>query len=314
MNTVEDTLFIEGLKEGNLSKIRSATKGDVHNHCSTGMRFTTFNKWAKGSANKAPEKMDGVAELNSYIFNEVTSRVKTGKDVEFLVEAAVKEAIEDGVNILETSIDCHDILAFENRDDFFKTIANIKSKYSSEIDFRPEIGMAITTPKNELDECLVPSIESGVFMHIDAYGEETLEGYNTLAPYYKYAREKGLKLKVHAGQFLCEDHVKAAIELLEVDELQHGIGAATSDYLIDLIKERNIRLNICPSSNNILGSVKDITKHPIRKLFDKGVNVTINTDDLLLFDVGLSEEFLKLYNLGLFTPEELNQIRKAALK
>ena len=50
-------------------------------------------------------------------------------------------------------------------------------------------------------------------------------------------------------------NVKKAIEILEVDEIQHGIGAVTSKYIVDLIKERNIRLNICPSSNYILGQL-----------------------------------------------------------
>ncbi|MEG2893782.1 MAG: hypothetical protein RR840_10535 [Clostridium sp.] len=314
MNIAEDTLFIEGLKEGNLSKLRKVAKGDVHNHCSTGMRFSVFNEWANGEATKAPRVMDGVVELNNYIFNEVISRVKTGEDVAFLIEAAVKEAIDDGVKVLETSIDCHDILNFSNKEDFFKVVSGIRNKYKDEIDFRPEIGMAITTPREELEECLVPCIESGVFMSIDAYGEETIEGYETLSPFYKLARNRGMKLKVHAGQFLSEEHVALAIDLLEVDEIQHGLGAATSIELMDKIKSKGIRLNICPSSNNILGSIKDITKHPIRKFFDYGINITVNTDDLLLFDVGSSEEFLKLYKLGLFTPEELNQIRKAGLK
>lgn len=313
MNKADNLLFKEGLKEESLLKLRKVSKGDVHNHCSTGMRFTTFNQWAGGNANKAPSKMDGVKELNSYIFNEVNKRVSKEEDVAFLIEATVKEAIEDGVKILETSIDCHELMHFPENQRFFNTIIHIKEKYNKYIDFRPEVGMAINTSREDLDKFLIPCIESGVFMSIDAYGEETLDGYNRLKEYYKYAREKGLKLKVHAGQFLSEENVKKAIELLEIDEIQHGIGAASSDYIIDLIKERNIRLNICPSSNYILGAVKDIRNHPARKLFDKGIRITINTDDLLLFHSGASEEFLKLFKLGLFNEEELNEIRENAL-
>jgi adenosine deaminase len=313
MDRTEDILFKEGLKEENLLKLKKVSKGDVHNHCTTGMRFSSFNKWAGGNANQAPKKMNGVKELNEYISNEVNKRVSKEEDVAFLIEETVKEAIEDGVKILETSIDCHELMHFPEKDNFFKTILNIKDRYKTHIDFRPEIGMAITTPREDLDKYLIPGIESGVFMSIDAYGEETIEGYKRLKEYYKYAREKGLKLKVHAGQFLSEENVRTAIELLEVDEIQHGIGAASSEYIMDLIKERNLRLNVCPSSNYILGAVKDITKHPARKLYDNGINITINTDDLLLFDRGVSEEFLYLYKVGLFNEEELNEIRKRAL-
>lgn len=87
---------------------------------------------------------------------------------------------------------------------------------------------------------------------------------------------------------------------------------------MDLIKERNIRLNICPSSNYILGAVRDMERYPARKLYDKGIVLTINTDDLLLFDSGVSEEYLYLYKLRLFDIEELNErelneMRKNAL-
>jgi adenosine deaminase len=277
------------------------------------MRFSTFNKWAGGSANQAPEKMNGVKELNEYISNEVNKCINKEEDVAFLIEAAVKEAIDDGIKVLESVTDCHDLMHFREKNDLFKIILHIKDKYKTYIDFRPEIGMAINTPREDLDKYLISSIESGTFTSIDAYGEETMDGYNRLKEYYKYAREKGLKLKVHAGQFLSAENVRTAIELLQVDEIQHGIGAAASEYIIGLIKERNIRLNICPSSNCILGAVEDIRKHPARKLYDNEINITINTDDLLLFDKGVSEEFLYLYKSGLFNEEELNEIRKNAL-
>lgn len=313
MNRTEDILFKEGLREENLLKLKKVSKGDVHNHCSTGMRFSTFNKWAGGGANQAPEKMNGVKALNEYIFNEVNKRISKEEDVAFLIEETVKEAIEDGIKILATSIDCHELMHFPEKNNLFKIILDIKDKYKTYIDFRPEIGMAINTPREDLDKYLILSIESGTFTSIDAYGEETIDGYNRLKEYYKYARERGLKLKIHAGQFLSAENVRTAIELLEVDEIQHGIGAASSEYIMNLIKERSIRLNICPSSNCILEAVEDIRKHPARKLYDNGINITINTDDLLLFDKGVSEEFLNLYKSGLFNEEELNEIRKNAL-
>lgn len=313
MQSKESILFKEGLQEGSLSKLRQVPKGEIHNHCSTGMRFTVFNKWAGGNAIQAPKKMNGVKELNDYIANQVNNRIKKEDDIAFLIEETIKEAIEDGIKILETSIDCHELMNFAEHNNFFQVILHIKDKYKDYIDFRPEVGMAITTSREDLDKYLIPCIESGVFMSIDAYGEETMEGYQRLKDYYKYAREKGLKLKVHAGQFLVAENVRTAIELLEVDEVQHGIGAASSEYIMELIKERSLRLNICPSSNYILGAVKDIKNHPARRLFDKGINITINSDDLLLFDSGVSQEFLLLYKLGLFNGDELNEIRKNAL-
>ena len=70
MKKIEYELFKEGLKEKDLVKIRKVSKGDVHNHCGLGMRFSTFNKWAGGNVNKPPKKIDGLKGLDNYIFNE----------------------------------------------------------------------------------------------------------------------------------------------------------------------------------------------------------------------------------------------------
>lgn len=313
MNKIQEDLFKEGLKQEDLQKLRKVPKGELHNHSGTGTRFSTFNRWTGGEANKAPKKMDGMKGLGDYISNEVSRFIKDEKGVEFLIEETVKEAILDGVKVLETSIDCLESLHFKNRDEFFNMISNIKSKYSEDIDFRPEIGIHVNISNEDLDRFLIPCIDSGVFSSIDSYGDETIEHLKRLKEYYKYAREKDLKLKIHAGQLHGSDKVKEAIDILDIDEIQHGIGSVSSEYVMDLIKERKIRLNVCPTSNYTLGAVKTLENYPAKRLFDKGIPITINSDDLLLFDSGVSEEYLLLYKNGIFDADELNEIRKNSL-
>jgi len=100
-----------------------------------------------------------------------------------------------------------------------------------------------------------------------------------------------------------------AVEVLELDEVQHGIAAAQSQRVMNFLADHKIRLNICPTSNVKLSRVDSLKNHPIRKLFDNGVIVTINSDDVLVFGNSVSQEFLDLYTSGLFTAEELNEIR-----
>lgn len=80
------------------------------------------------------------------------------------------------------------------------------------------------------------------------------------------------------------------------------------------LAENRIRCNICPTSNIMLKICENFKNHPIRTLYDYGVPVTVNTDDLLIFDSSVSEEFLKLYESGLMNPTELNDIRLYGLK
>jgi adenosine deaminase len=313
MKDLEWELLEEGLKEEDIVKIRKVSKGDVHSHCGLGMRFCTFNDWAGGHVKKPSKRINGLPGLDDYIFNDLIQYISNKEGWAFLIEETVKEAIKDGVKVLETSIDCHTLLDFTESSEFFGTILSIRNHYMKDIDFRPELGMAKDITNENLDKLLIPCIDSGVFKSIDLYGDETKEDFERYKDYYKYAKSKGLKLKVHAGEFHDHHNVQKAIEILEVDEIQHGIGAVSSEYVMDLIKERKIRLNICPSSNIILGAVKDMPKHPAKKLFDKGIPLTINTDDLLVFNSGVSEEYLYLYKQGLFSVDELNEIRKSSL-
>jgi len=73
--------------------------------------------------------------------------------------------------------------------------------------------------------------------------------------------------------------------------------------------DNRIRLNICPTSNVLLGRVESLAEHTIRELYDAGVKLTVNTDDVLVFGQSVSDEFLNLYRAGLFSAAELNELR-----
>jgi adenosine deaminase len=64
----------------------------------------------------------------------------------------------------------------------------------------------------------------------------------------------------------------------------------------------------------MLSRVESLKCHPIRRLYDHGIRVTINTDDMLVFNQSVSDEFMNHYDKGLFTEEELNQIRLYGLE
>ena len=74
-----------------------------------------------------------------------------------------------------------------------------------------------------------------------------------------------------------------------------------------------IPLNVCPTSNVRLGRAQGYGTHPIRRLYDHGVRVTVNTDDVIFFDQGVSDEFLNLYRSGAWRAEELDEIRRNSL-
>lgn len=100
-----------------------------------------------------------------------------------------------------------------------------------------------------------------------------------------------------------------AIQVLEPDTIQHGIVAAESKDLMHRLAQDGITLNICPTSNLRLRRVESYGTHPIRTLFDAGVSVTINSDDIMLFESNVTDEYFQLFDHEVFSANELNSIR-----
>jgi hypothetical protein len=113
---------------------------------------------------------------------------------------------------------------------------------------------------------------------------------------------KGRRLAFEAALVLARDDGVTRIEF--GDDLSANPGG---------LADHGIRLNVCPTSNVLLGRVESIATHPIRRLYDAGVKVTVNTDDALVFGRSVSEEFLELYRAGVFSAAELDIVRRNGL-
>jgi len=124
------------------------------------------------------------------------------------------------------------------------------------------------------------------------------ESGNPCIPYKKVflkAKEAGLHRVAHAGEEVGPESIRDAVLELGAERIGHGTSAIQDPATMDMLKERGVPLEICPASNVITGKyVKRYEDHPIRAYFDRGMPVTLNTDDPVLFDVELDEEFARV--------------------
>jgi aminodeoxyfutalosine deaminase len=104
------------------------------------------------------------------------------------------------------------------------------------------------------------------------------------------ADDLGLGLAVHAGETGTPDNVRAALDELGADRIGHGIAAVHDRELVARLVLDQVVLEVCPSSNLVLGLVDDLDDHPIRRLVDAGVLVTVNSDDPPFFATTLTDE------------------------
>jgi adenosine deaminase len=143
---------------------------------------------------------------------------------------------------------------------------------------------------------------------IDLHGAEDFGPAAPFADVYRAAADAGLGLRAHAGEAVGPESVWEAIRSLGVSRIAHGVRAVEDDRLVDYLAEHRITLDICPTSNVKLRVAPSIAEHPIRELFDRGVPVTVSTDDPLMFMVTISEEYAALAEELTFTPDELERV------
>lgn len=107
----------------------------------------------------------------------------------------------------------------------------------------------------------------------------------------KKAKDAGLKLTIHTGEDTPASFVKETIELTDPDRIGHGIHAIEDIQVVELIKRREITLEVNPWSNYLTNSVRTIEEHPLKQLFDLGVKVTINSDDPEVLETNMNNEY-----------------------
>ena len=144
-------------------------------------------------------------------------------------------------------------------------------------------------------------------------GAELLGPATGFADAYRYARDAGLRLTAHAGETDGPDSVRAALAI-GAERIGHGIRAAEDPDLLRELRDRNIPLEVCITSNVCTGSVTSLKTHPVRTLFDAGVPLTLNTDDPGMFACTLESEFALAARVFSFTEPELAEIRENAWK
>jgi adenosine deaminase/aminodeoxyfutalosine deaminase len=120
---------------------------------------------------------------------------------------------------------------------------------------------------------------------------------------FAFAKRAGLRLVAHAGESTGPESVWAALKL-GAERIGHGIAAVHDPALIEHLREHDIPLEICITSNLVTGVVKHIEEHPVRRLYDAGVPIVLNTDDPAMFACTLTGEYhLAARHFGFSEPE-----------
>ncbi len=172
----------------------------------------------------------------------------------------------------------------------------VRAKERAEREFDMAIGYIVITSRGMGVDSCVRTVDWAIrhrehFVGVDlADGERQFPIQNFVREMFK-ARDAGLKVTIHSGEDTPASFVVDTINTVHPDRIGHGIHVIEDMRAVELVKEKGITLEVNPWSNYLTNAVPTIEEHPLKKLFDLGVRVTINSDDPEVLETNLNNEY-----------------------
>ena len=131
---------------------------------------------------------------------------------------------------------------------------------------------------------------------------------------FKRAKKIGYNITIHAGETNNYKNIETAINKLNASRIGHGISAIKNQKTMDLIKEKNIALEICPTSNVQTKAIDSYKNHPFYEFYKKGISVVLNTDNSTVSNTTMNKEYEIMIDTFNLKKEDLMNIYKNSIK
>lgn len=164
------------------------------------------------------------------------------------------------------------------------------------------------------NECLRYAKRYDRLVGFDLADPETETSFAEFEPLVAKARSAGMGITIHSGEDTTPDHMRRTLKTYSPTRIGHGIQAIHDRDLMKELKDRDVFLEICPTSNWLTGQVPTTRQHPFRKFWEAGVPVTLNSDDPHLMGIDLVDEYEIAVNEWGFKEAELVEMNRNALR
>jgi adenosine deaminase len=140
----------------------------------------------------------------------------------------------------------------------------------------------------------------GLLVGLDLAGNEVEYSAEPFVGVFREARQAGLRITIHAGEWTGAESVRQALETMQADRIAHGVRVMEDPSVVALALERRTPFEVCLTSNLHSGVVATLAEHPLPRMIQAGLQVSLGTDDPSISDIRLSDEYaLAVEQLGL---------------
>lgn len=280
-------------------------KVELHLHLEGSIRPATLLALAERNGVDLPARdEDGVRQLFKYhnfhefltVFMVLARSLASGRDFEQVAYELGTHLAEQRVRYAEVMISP---VQYHRRaldlDEVVQGAASGFARAASEYDVR--VGLVFDYGRQfgvdlawQLLESAIRNMKYGV-VGWSIGGDEVNYPPEQFADVFAAARRSGLQVMAHAGEVAGPASIWGAVTTLGVRRLGHGIRSIEDPALLAYLQTHDIVLDVCPTSNVRTGAVATFEEHPLRRLFDAGLSITINTDDPVFFGTTLCDEY-----------------------
>ncbi len=288
---------------GERAAYRAMPKAELHLHLEGAVPRSAFAELVRkyDGASPSPEALDGRFRYRDFPhFIEtwcwMTGYLREYEDFAFIAEAVARDLARQNVRYAE---------AFYSPGGFVEdglSVQRITEAIRSGLDRVPgtrvnlvidlvrDLGPAFGATTLEA----VNEVKASGVIGIGIGGSEQAYPPEPYAAVYERARQLGFRTTAHAGEAAGPESVRGALRALRVDRIGHGVRSVEDTRLVEELAASGVPLEVCPVSNLRTAVVPSIEAHPVRRLRDAGVKVTVSTDDPAMFNTGLDLEYALL--------------------
>lgn len=283
-------------------------KVELHVHLDGSIRTSTLAKLANISLEQARNEAiapDKCIDLNEYLsrFSLPISVMQTKENLTQIAFELASDMKEENVIYAEVRFAPMQHISVLSAEEVIDSIIEGLKKVDIKINLLLCMMRNSDEEENKKVIDLAYAYKNNYVVGIDLAGAEALYKTSTFKKLFEYAKELGVNYTIHAGEADGAESILAAVNF-GTARIGHGVRILEDEQLVKLVKDKKILLEVCPTSNVQTNICHTINEHPIKKLIDKELLVSINTDNRTVSNTDLTHEYQYLKEVFKFTKED----------
>jgi adenosine deaminase len=288
--------------------IRLMPKVELHVHLEGSIHPETLLILAKRNNVQLPanslEELQNWYQFSDFahfleIYFSICNCIRTPDDFELITAEFLKQQAEQNIRYSEvifTPYTHHEHVTFDEQ---LAAINRVRNKAETDLGVRMGFIPDISRHMRPIDESFqiadwaIENMNNGIIA-LGLGGPEIDNPPEIFGEVFKRIESAGLASLPHAGETEGPPSIWGAINELSAVRIGHGVRCLEDAELVRYLHQKQIPLEVCPTSNVCLGVVPTLEEHPLPKLLEEGLLVTINSDDPPMFDTTLTEEYLRI--------------------